>query len=69
MALLCQSRGLVISAGPRFTVDGSQERYLRLPFTMHAEDLTAGVDVLRAAWSAIAEFSTTGYESEFHSVV
>jgi DNA-binding transcriptional MocR family regulator len=69
LALMCQARGLVLSAGPRFTVDGSQERYLRVPFTMSLEDLTAGVSVLSKAWASLSGFAGPGQPTAFHSVV
>ena len=53
LAVLTQTRGMSISAGPRFTLDGSHERFLRLPFTETAEDLTRGVEILREAWTTL----------------
>lgn len=55
VALLSQARGLVVSAGPRFAFDGSQERFLRLPFTLPAEELSSGVRVLAQVWGTLAD--------------
>lgn len=41
--------GLRITPGPRFTVDGSSDRWLRLPFTAPDEELERAVDLLAAA--------------------
>jgi DNA-binding transcriptional MocR family regulator len=58
MALLCRPKGLAISAGPRFTVDGSHERFLRLPFTSPEAELSRAVDVLAEVWPAVADLDT-----------
>lgn len=60
LALLSQAQGLTISAGPRFTVDGSHERFLRLPFTLPPGELSAGVQVLAQAWRVLAELGRDG---------
>jgi DNA-binding transcriptional MocR family regulator len=39
-------RGLVVTPGPSFSVDGTFERHLRLPFTAAPEDLDAAVRTL-----------------------
>ena len=51
LSLRSSELGLTVSAGPRFTVDGSMERFVRLPFTMPPEDLTAGVLKLAEVWA------------------
>ena len=44
-------RGLVLAAGPQFAVDGTMERYLRIPFTSHRPELLReAVDRLALAW-------------------
>lgn len=53
LAVLCQTRDLAVSAGPRFTVDGSQERFLRLPFTEPPEELARGAEILAEVWEAL----------------
>ena len=53
LAVLTQTRGMSISAGPRFTLDGSHERFLRLPFTETDEEIARGVEVLRDAWATL----------------
>lgn len=42
--------GLRISAGPRFTVDGTADRYVRLPFTMPVDQVAKIVSLLGEAW-------------------
>jgi DNA-binding transcriptional MocR family regulator len=58
VVLLSRAKGLAISAGPRFTVDGSHERFLRLPFTASETELDRGVEILADVWSALADLGT-----------
>ncbi|UCZ91746.1 PLP-dependent aminotransferase family protein [Gordonia sp. WA4-43] len=53
LAAAALNRGVRISAGPKFGVDGAHERYIRVPFTEDADDLAAGVDVLRDVWASL----------------
>jgi DNA-binding transcriptional MocR family regulator len=46
LAALAESCGVRIAPGPRFGVSGAFERFLRLPFTLPGEQLTAGVERL-----------------------
>ena len=48
-----RSRGLLLSAGPRFSVDGGHDRHLRLPFTAPADDLRRAVAILADAWPQV----------------
>ncbi len=53
LSLLARTKGLAISAGPRFTLDGSQERFLRLPYTEPASALSRGISLLAEVYAAI----------------
>jgi DNA-binding transcriptional MocR family regulator len=48
-----RTQGVLLSAGPRFSVDGGHDRHLRVPFTAPAGDLRAAVDVLAEAWPRV----------------
>ncbi|MGX9673168.1 MocR-like transcription factor YczR [Mycobacterium sp. HM-7] len=50
--------GLVIPAGPRFGVDGTLERFIRVPFTQPDERLHDSVAVLAQAWRSVTGAST-----------
>tara|TARA_R110002020_G_scaffold48774_9_gene139059 strand:+ start:2276 stop:3715 length:1440 start_codon:yes stop_codon:yes gene_type:complete len=50
LALAVRSRGLILSSGPRFGVDGGHERHLRVPFTAPPTELTRAVEILADAW-------------------
>ena len=54
LVLAARARGLLLSTGPRFSVDGAFERYLRLPFTLAPERMRRVVDVLADAWADTA---------------
>ena len=50
LALAVRGRGLILSSGPRFGVDGGHERHLRLPFTAPPAQLERAVQILAEAW-------------------
>lgn len=45
--------GLDLPAGPRFGVDGTLERFVRIPYTLPEEQLTEAVDLLVRAWHSV----------------
>jgi DNA-binding transcriptional MocR family regulator len=53
LAAACRARGISLMAGPKFSVDGSLERFLRLPFTPPVADLDAGVAILAETWAEL----------------
>lgn len=53
LASICRARGMSLIAGPKFSIDGSLERYLRLPFTSPIADLDAGVQLIADAWAQL----------------
>jgi DNA-binding transcriptional MocR family regulator len=50
--------GVEIPAGPRFGVDGTLERFVRVPYTMPDEKLTGAVELLARAWRAVTGAAT-----------
>ncbi len=60
LALLGQSRGISLSAGPKFTIDGSHERFVRLPFSAPVEDLARGIHILAECWQQLSGSSRAG---------
>ncbi len=50
LAELAEARGLVITPGHRFFVEGGGERYVRLPFTHQTDMLDEAVERLTHAW-------------------
>jgi DNA-binding transcriptional MocR family regulator len=53
LVALCARLGLRLAAGPAFGVDGSFERFLRVPFTAEADALERAVTILADAWAAV----------------
>jgi DNA-binding transcriptional MocR family regulator len=45
--------GLDIAPGPRFGVDGTMERYIRVPFALPEDQLRQGVSLLAQAWAQV----------------
>lgn len=54
LVLRARSRGVLLSSGARFSVDGGHERHLRLPFTAAPHVLTRAVETLAVAWQDVA---------------
>jgi DNA-binding transcriptional MocR family regulator len=53
--------GLEIPPGPRFGVDGTLERFIRVPYTMPEERLTEAIELLSRAWYSVTGSATTEY--------
>lgn len=69
LSLAAQDRGLRIPAGPRFSATGVHEKFIRLPITLTAEEVTAGMDILRDAWDAVRAGSRSRSEADHLTVV
>ncbi|MCS5713957.1 PLP-dependent aminotransferase family protein [Herbiconiux sp. CPCC 205716] len=54
LALAARAEGLLITAGPRFGIDGAFERFLRVPIIHRPGDIERGVQALRAAWGSVS---------------
>jgi DNA-binding transcriptional MocR family regulator len=55
LVMSARRRGVLLSAGPRFSVDGGHERHLRIPFTVSRQTIESAVDTLADAWRDVAE--------------
>ncbi|MFE7630777.1 PLP-dependent aminotransferase family protein [Kocuria sp. NPDC057446] len=55
LTLAARTKGVHLTAGPRFSVDGAFERNLRIPFTGHLDDLHTGVPLLEDAWRSLGD--------------
>jgi DNA-binding transcriptional MocR family regulator len=53
-----ERRGLLVSPGSVFAVDGGLDSFVRVPFTRPGDELRTAVDRLRDAWSAVGERTT-----------
>ncbi|MCS5734638.1 MocR-like transcription factor YczR [Herbiconiux daphne] len=54
LALSVRSRGVLITAGPRFGLDGAFERFIRIPIGHQLPELKRGLDALAAGWSTLS---------------
>jgi DNA-binding transcriptional MocR family regulator len=52
--------GLRVTPGPRFTVDGTADRWVRLPLSVPPEAVGGLVEVLREAWERTAAGAVSG---------
>ncbi|WP_109211154.1 MULTISPECIES: PLP-dependent aminotransferase family protein [Microbacterium] len=53
LVMEARSRGVLLSAGPRFSVDGGHERHLRVPFTAPPDEMVRAAEVLADAWASV----------------
>lgn len=54
LVLAARTRGLYLSAGARFAVEGGHDRNLRIPFTTTPADLERAAEILALAWHEVA---------------
>jgi DNA-binding transcriptional MocR family regulator len=50
--------GVELPPGPRFGVDGTLERFVRIPFALPEEELTEAIELLGRAWRSITGSAT-----------
>lgn len=60
LVLAARSQGVLLSAGPRFSIEGGHDRHLRLPFTAPADELTRAVRVLADVWGRVTAEAPSG---------
>jgi DNA-binding transcriptional MocR family regulator len=51
--------GLDIPPGPRFGVDGTLERFIRVPYTLPDDQLTEAIELLARAWRSVTGAGAT----------
>ena len=64
-----RSRGLLLSAGPRFSVEGGHDRHLRVPFTAGPDELVRAVGILADAWPRVRNGAPVAMTEQLDSVV
>ncbi len=45
--------GVDLPPGPRFGVDGTLERYIRVPYTLPEDQMASAVELLARAWHSV----------------
>ncbi|MDQ1136861.1 DNA-binding transcriptional MocR family regulator [Microbacterium sp. SORGH_AS 1204] len=69
LVMNARARGLALSAGSRFAVEGGHDRRLRVPFTAPPATLERAVDVLRLAWDDVRGGRTSPAREDFATVI
>ncbi len=64
-----RSRGVLLSAGPRFSVDGGHDRHLRVPFTAPPDDMVRAAELLAESWRHVKAGAPVSLVEQFESVV
>lgn len=64
-----RSRGLLLSAGPRFAVDGGHERHLRVPFTAPVDELERAVVLLAESWRHVRAGAPVSFVEQLDALV
>lgn len=69
LVMNARARGLFLSAGSRFSVDGGHDRRLRVPFTAAPAELERAVELLRDAWDDLHAGRRVGTPDDLAAVV
>jgi DNA-binding transcriptional MocR family regulator len=69
LVMAVRQSGVLLSAGPRFSVDGGHDRHLRIPFTSPPDDIVRAVDLLGASWEQVLAGAPISRSEQFESVV
>lgn len=69
LTLAARRRGLLLSAGPRFSVGGGHERHIRVPFTAPVPVLERAAALLVDAWHDVADMGFEAGEAPLDAVV
>jgi DNA-binding transcriptional MocR family regulator len=59
LALAARAQGLLITAGPRFGLEGALDRFLRIPIGYSPAVLERGLDALERAWATLGKHPFT----------
>jgi DNA-binding transcriptional MocR family regulator len=60
LTMLAASAGVIVVPGSRFGVDGTLERFLRVPFSLPSERLNTAVERLAAVWHGLDRTADRG---------
>ncbi|GAA1990561.1 PLP-dependent aminotransferase family protein [Microbacterium pumilum] len=64
-----RSRGVLLSAGPRFSVDGGHERHLRIPFTAPVDELQRAARTLAESWQHVRAGAPVSFVDQIDALV
>lgn len=60
LVMRARAAGVLLSAGPRFALEGGNERHLRIPFTGPPDDLVRAVAILAELWPGVVQDAPQG---------
>ncbi|QEW03349.1 PLP-dependent aminotransferase family protein [Microbacterium lushaniae] len=69
LVIAARSRGLYLSAGARFAVEGGHDRHLRVPFTSPPDELARAAGILADTWPEVVAGAPLGRAERFDAVV
>jgi len=69
LVIEARSRGVLLSAGPRFSVEGGHERHLRVPFTAPPEEMVRAAGVLADAWASVRAGAPSSVVAQVGAVI
>lgn len=69
LVMAARARGLYLSAGSRFAVEGGYDRHLRVPFTAPAATLASAVSILEQVWPTVHDGAPRALVDSFDAVV
>ncbi|RKT36757.1 GntR family transcriptional regulator [Microbacterium sp. AG1240] len=69
LVMAARARGLYLSAGSRFAVEGGYDRHLRVPFTAPATTLVSAVSILEQVWPTVHDGAPRALVDSFDAVV
>jgi DNA-binding transcriptional MocR family regulator len=69
LVMAARARGLYLSAGSRFAVEGGYDRHLRVPFTAPAATLVSAVSILEQVWPTVHDGAPRALVDSFDAVV
>lgn len=69
LVMAARSRGLYLSAGARFAVEGGHDRHLRVPFTAPADELVRAAGILAETWPTVLAGAPVARLDRFDAVV
>ncbi|MFJ6652510.1 PLP-dependent aminotransferase family protein [Microbacterium sp. NPDC091313] len=69
LVMAARGRGLYLSAGARFAVEGGHDRHLRVPFTAPADQLVRAADILAETWPAVLAGAPVARLDRYDAVV
>lgn len=69
LVLAARARGLLLNAGPRFSIEGGHDRHLRVPFTAPADELVRASRILAGSWEAATSEAPSGVFDRVGAVI